>query len=223
MKILSIILLGLIVVFSSSAGGSQELSGEISGQIEGGLRILQVDDNENELDFTVYRGDYIVFEFENDVSSEFTVPGLEVDTIMPQPETEKSYVKIKKSGDYSFTLGSRKGVFHVKELVDANYHEVTAEEASDLIKNVKPLIVDVRTSGEYQSGHILEAELLPVQIFADNIGSLEKYKDEDILLYCASGNRSTVAARMLIDAGFTKVYNLRNGIGDWARKGNPVE
>ena len=219
MRVFTILFFSLVTLFSCSAEGSNE----VSGTIDGGLRVLQVQDKTADLEFTIYRGDYIVFDFENDGTYKFKVPELDVDTIMPAPEAEKSYIKMKKSGDYSFTLGSRNGVFHVLELVDASYHEVTAAEAEALIKNVNPIIIDVRTSGEYQSGHLSDSELLPVQVFADNIANLEKFKNEDILLYCASGNRSTVAARMLIDAGFTKVYNLRSGIGDWARKGHPVE
>ena len=219
MKIFPVILFSLIVLLSCSAEGSSEISGEV----EGGLRILQVDTGSQSLDFTIYRGDYIVFNFEGGGNYEFKVPGLEIDTTMPRPETEKPYVKMKNSGDYSFSLGERQGTVHVLELVEANYHEVTADEAADLIINIEPLVIDVRTPGEFQSGHLTDAELLPVQVFADNLDSLEKYKDEDILLYCASGNRSTVAARILIDAGFTKVYNLRYGIGDWIRNGQPVE
>lgn len=223
MKALSIIILSILVVFSVSAGGNSEAAAEISGTIEGGLRLLSVDDTSNDLEFTIYRGDYIVFDFETGGSHEFKVPDLEIDTSMPITGSEKAYVKMKESGDYNFSLGDRKGVFHVLELVDNNYHEVTAAEGLDLINNVNPLIIDVRTEGEYQQVHIPGANLLPVQVFADNIAQLEEFKNEDVFVYCASGNRSTVAARMLIDAGFTKVYNLRHGIGDWARKGNPVE
>ncbi|HAK46005.1 MAG TPA: hypothetical protein DCO79_08830 [Spirochaeta sp.] len=225
MKVLNIILLSFFIVFSLAAGGKAEiteLSGP-SGVIEGGLRILQVDEGPTDLDFTIYRGDYIVFDFEKTGAYDFMVADLEIDTVMPRPATEKSYVKMKESGDYAFTLGERKGVFHVLELENPNYHELSAAEASDLIKNVSPVIIDVRTSGEYNSGHVPEANLLPVQIFADNLSSLEKFKDEDILLYCASGNRSTVASKMLIDAGFTKVYNMRHGMSDWVPSGLPVE
>lgn len=224
MKSLNYILFSLFIVFSVSAGGTAEAVSEgVSGTIEGGLRVLQVDSSTNELEFTIYRGDYIVFDFESAGKYDFKIPELDISTVMPAAESEQSYVKMKESGNYSFTLGSRKGIFHVKELEASTYHELTAAEADVLIDNVNPLILDVRTSGEYKSGHIPGAELLPVQIFAENLNKLEEYKDEDIFLYCASGNRSTVAARMLIDAGFTKVYNLRRGISDWARNGYPVE
>ncbi|MDC7226369.1 MAG: rhodanese-like domain-containing protein [Spirochaetales bacterium] len=224
LKILNIVILSFVLIFSVSAGGTAEVeNSSISGTIEGGLRILDIEDGEGDLEYTIYRGDYIVFRLEDGSKYEFEVPGLEINEVLPKAAEETSYVKMKKSGDYEFTLGERQGVFHVLELVDANYQELTAYDANRLIQNVNPLIIDVRTEGEYRQGHIPGADLLPVQVFAENISKLEEYKDEDILLYCASGNRSTVAARMLIDAGFTKVYNLRSGIGDWMRNNLPVE
>jgi len=194
----------------------------ISGKIENGLRILKVDSSMKYLNYTIYRGDYIVFEFSKKSSYDFKVPKLDIDTVMPRPESEKAYVKMKKSGLYSFTLGDRKGTFNVLELTEPNYTEVTAAQAVKLIENTSLAIIDVRTKGEFNSGHIENADLLPVQVLAQNINKIDHLKNEPVFLYCASGNRSTVAARILLNAGFTNIYNLRNGIGDWKRKGFPV-
>lgn len=221
-KALMIVLFVLLTPLFTMAASKVPLP-QTSGKIEGGLRLLDVTQGSSDLEFTIYRGDYIVFNFADGKSHEFRVPDLEIDQVMPKPAAEKPYVKMKKSGDYAFTLGKRSGVFHVLELVAANYQELSAVEAMDLIKNVHPLIIDVRTQREYDAGHIIDAKLLPVQLFAQNIDKLEPYKDENILLYCASGNRSTVAAKMLIDAGFTKVHNLRKGFGDWRRNNLPTE
>lgn len=196
---------------------------KVSGRIEGGLRMLPIESDSGDLAFTIFRGDYIVFELDSSDSRSFVVPGLEINEVLPKAEGEKPYVKMKKSGEYEFTLGDHRGVFHVLELTEPNYYELTAAEAADFIATSKPLVIDVRTSGEFEAGHLVGANLIPVQILEENIPTLESFKEDDILLYCASGNRSTVAAKLLIDAGFTKVYNLRNGFGDWARKGNPVE
>lgn len=43
-----------------------------------------------------------------------------------------------------------------------------------------------------------------------------------ILVYCATGNRSTVAAKILIDNGFKRIFNLRQGISGWERDKHPV-
>ena len=217
------LIIPFLFIFISSCMAKPADNSSLSGMIEDGLRILSVDEGSTELDFTIYRGDYIVFDFEKAGSYNFTVPSLEIDTIIPKSETEKPYVKMKESGEYSFTLGEREGIIRVLELVEPHYRELTAAEASNLLANTDPVIIDVRTPGEFENAHIAGAELLPVQVLADNLDKIMQYKDEDILLYCQSGNRSTVAAKILIDSGFTNISNLRYGIGDWIRKGNPVE
>ncbi len=103
------------------------------------------------------------------------------------------------------------------------YNKVSAAEAAELIKNNSPLIMDVRTQFEYDSGHIKGANLLPINVFAENISKFEDYRDKDILLYCASGHRSRLAAKMLVREGYSKVHNLSWGIGSWIRKGFPLE
>ena len=57
---------------------------------------------------------------------------------------------------------------------------------------------------------------------AARIGDLEVARGRPVFIYCRTGNRSTVAARQLIDAGFSEVINLRRGIVDWERQGMPV-
>jgi rhodanese-related sulfurtransferase len=61
-----------------------------------------------------------------------------------------------------------------------------------------------------------------VQALQGRIAELAAHKQEPVLIYCASGNRSTVAAKLLIDAGFEQVINLRRGIAEWNRAGLPV-
>ncbi len=57
----------------------------------------------------------------------------------------------------------------------------------------------------------------------DISGRLEGgYRDREILIYCAIVNRSTVAAKILLDNGFKQIANLRHGIVDWHRRQLPV-
>lgn len=85
------------------------------------------------------------------------------------------------------------------------------------------LLLDVRTEGEYNSAHIANSLLIPVQVLADQLKKIEKYKNKPVYIYCRSGNRSVTAANILLDAGFTKVYQLPGGIGAWARAGLPIK
>ena len=83
-------------------------------------------------------------------------------------------------------------------------------------------IIDVRTPEELSEGKIPGA--YHVQLAPDFVSKLQdRSKDDPIILYCRSGNRSTTASTLLIEAGFKKVYNYTGGMRDWLSKGNPVE
>ena len=75
---------------------------------------------------------------------------------------------------------------------------------------------------EYATGRLENSTLIPVQELQQRYTELARYKDENIFIYCATGNRSTVAAKILIDNGFTRIHNLRYGLFDWADNGYPV-
>ncbi len=77
------------------------------------------------------------------------------------------------------------------------------------------LLLDVRTQGEYDAGHIYDPTLIPVDELGSRISEIEDYKDKPVLVYCRSGNRSTTASNILISNGFTQVHNLLGGIGAW--------
>ncbi|MCK5153684.1 MAG: rhodanese-like domain-containing protein [Spirochaetales bacterium] len=194
----------------------------VSGFMENGLRVLSANIDKKELTYTVYRGDYIVFKTSEGLSHRLIIPSLDIDKQIPVPENEKPYIKMKESGVLEFSIDELKGFIKVIDFQGPRYWEVTSKEGADLIKNINPFILDVRTEGEYQQGHLENSFLLPVQVLEDEIGLIEKYKDQDIFIYCRSGNRSTVASKILLDAGFTTVYNLRYGISGWTAEGYPV-
>ena len=101
-----------------------------------------------------------------------------------------------------------------------SYTNINNDELENIIKNNKnTLILDVRTVGEFRSGHIPNAKNIPVQELSSQVNNLDAYKDDDIIVYCASGGRSSSAANILSKNGFNKVYNL-GGIGSY--KGNLI-
>ncbi len=99
------------------------------------------------------------------------------------------------------------------------YKEVSAEEAKSLVQSRDVLVLDVRTPREFYAGHLEDAKLIPVQQLEARISEIEDHKDKEILLYCRSGNRSTVAAEILRRNGFRKLYNMRHGIREWQQEG----
>ena len=194
----------------------------ISGVMEKGLRVIPVDVGKNEIMLSVYRGDYIVLKASDGKSHRLVIPSLNVDSQIPVPENEKPYIKMKETGLIEFSLDDSKGQIKVIDFEGPRYWEVSSLEGAELIKNINPFILDVRTEGEYKEGHLEDAFLLPVQILEKEIAQIAAYKNEDILIYCRSGNRSTVASKILLDAGFTNVYNLRYGISGWGSDGYPI-
>ncbi len=95
----------------------------------------------------------------------------------------------------------------------AEYKKISPSEAKDLMDE-NTIVLDVRTEQEYNEGYILGALLLPLANIQDqDFGPLED-KDQRILVYCRSGNRSRQASNLLLEAGYTNVYDF-GGIMDW--------
>lgn len=194
----------------------------MSGTLENGLRVIPVNTDSEDLFLLVYRGDYIVIETVDGKSHNLVIPSLDVDKQIPVTENEKPFIKMKETGDMEFAIDGISGVLRVIDFEGPRYWELSSKEGADLIKNINPFILDVRTEGEYLQEHLEGAFLLPVQVLEKEIGLIEKYKDQDILIYCRSGNRSTVASKILLDSGFSNIYNLRSGINGWVSEGYSV-
>lgn len=91
------------------------------------------------------------------------------------------------------------------------------------IKQPNVQVLDVRTAGEYQSGHLKDAFLADwnnQQQFIERVHSLDKSKP--VYTYCLSGVRSGAAAKWLRENGYT-AYSMDGGIAAWKRAGIPLE
>lgn len=67
------------------------------------------------------------------------------------------------------------------------------------------VIIDVRTKGEFQGGHIKGAINIPLQSLESNLSKIKK--DKPVITCCASGMRSASAKSILKSKGYTEVYN----------------
>ena len=95
------------------------------------------------------------------------------------------------------------------------YQQITQEEAKAIMETHEVVILDVREQHEYDSGHIPGAVLLPVATIAkDTAAAVIDELDTVVLVYCRSGNRSKTASQVLVDLGYTNVYEF-GGINDW--------
>lgn len=92
------------------------------------------------------------------------------------------------------------------------YRNVTAEEARELIQQGAK-IIDIRSEIEFKQGHIPGSMHIPFSELAET--AKQWPKDQKILVVCASGSRSVHAAQLLVEKGYTEVYNLAGGIYQW--------
>ena len=103
--------------------------------------------------------------------------------------------------------------------------EISATELYDRMgtEDSPSLVVDVRTPPEYrQTGYIKDSKLIPLGVLMRDLGELEQYKDKEVVILCAVGGRSYMAAQLLAREGFKDVRNLVGGIKSWIRNGFPV-
>jgi rhodanese-related sulfurtransferase len=195
----------------------------VSGAIVGGFRVLNVPEGSSGVNLTVYRGDYIKFKLADPAAERvLSIPDLSIQQRLPGSLDAAPFFKMEKSGLFPFALGTATGTIAVVDYRQANYREVTSKEAAELIRNIAPLVLDVRTPGEYSRGHLKDSVLIPLQQLQARWKEIAGHKDQDLLIYCATGNRSTVAAKILIDNGFKRIFNLRQGISGWEREKQPV-
>ena len=97
-----------------------------------------------------------------------------------------------------------------------------AQDFQDKAKEAGVITLDVRTSGEFMSGHIENA--INIDVEAMNFDSeIEKLdKSATYAVYCRSGRRSQIAVDRMKDAGFTNLFNLNAGVEDWVSAGLPL-
>ncbi len=100
---------------------------------------------------------------------------------------------------------------------------LTADEFQQQLTSEKQLL-DVRTAGEFNTGHIanaMQADWRNKDQFKDRVHYLDKNKT--VLVYCQSGGRSAAAAKWLRENGFANVEELGGGMISWKKDGKPVE
>ncbi len=96
-----------------------------------------------------------------------------------------------------------------------SYEQISQNEAQSIIETeVGYTILDVRTKEEYEEGHIKNAICIPIETISESIFETLPDKDQLILVYCRSGNRSKKAAQKLADLGYTNIKEF-GGINTW--------
>ena len=106
------------------------------------------------------------------------------------------------------------------DLVESS-SRVTVDQLAELVDSVRQLqIVDVRNPGETADGTVTGARVIPLPELVDSLDQLDH--EAPVVVYCAGGYRSLVAASLLRHAGFSDVSDLIGGYEAWTAAGLPV-
>ena len=100
--------------------------------------------------------------------------------------------------------------------------EVTARETmQQMQERPDTVIVDCREHNEFALGHIPGAVFIPRGVLEQNIERAAP-RERKVILYCASGNRSALAADVLLQMGYEDVASLAGGIRAWVDAGGEI-
>ena len=116
-------------------------------------------------------------------------------------------------------LSSQELLAKVKgEVQEMSMHELKEK----LDRNDDFVLIDIREQDEYAQGFIADAPHIPRGFLELRIENEESDRDKEIVLYCAGGNRSALAAQSLETMGYTNVISMREGFTGWRNGGFPV-
>lgn len=103
-------------------------------------------------------------------------------------------------------------------------HNISVHELKKIMDTEpKICLIDVRELNEWQTVRIPAAIHIPKDSIAEKISEVVSDKNQPIYLHCQGGVRSMTAAKTLHDLGYTNLYSIDGGIGEWAMFGYPVE
>ncbi|NVB36308.1 molybdopterin-synthase adenylyltransferase MoeB [Pseudenhygromyxa sp. WMMC2535] len=110
--------------------------------------------------------------------------------------------------------------------VKSDIREVSVEETKARVLDNPgdaPVLVDVRERDEYEQGFIPRAEWIPRGFLELKIEDLVGDREREVIIYCAGGVRSALAARSLVELGYTKVSSMAGGFRAWKNAGYDFE
>jgi rhodanese-related sulfurtransferase len=96
-------------------------------------------------------------------------------------------------------------------------------EATRLMNQGTTLILDVREGDEYAAGHLPRARHIPLSQLSKRVDEIGKFKDKPVIVTCKTGARAGAATRLLKQAGFNSVFELRGGLNAWQQASLPLE
>ncbi len=140
------------------------------------------------------------------------------DNIIHLYQNNHKKITTMKSKHYLYTF-----IFILLSFTCSYAQVITAEKFKEKLSTEKPMLVDVRTPGEFDAEKIEGSVNMNVNdslVFLRQIAALDKTKT--YLLYCGMGKRSAKASGIMTKNGFTKIFQLEGGLEEWKKKGFKV-
>ncbi len=120
------------------------------------------------------------------------------------------------------TPASETAIANINEASQEGWMQMNVEDAANYLFEVEPVLVDVRTEGEFGDGYIEGAVNFPVTELDQFLGDMPSDLDTPILIYCAAGVRGNWALFYVTSLGYTNVKNMSGGYNAWTDAGYPT-
>ena len=104
----------------------------------------------------------------------------------------------------------------------ADKSAIQPQAATVMINRDEAKVIDVRPMADFANGHIINSINVPVNALKSQLGRLEKYRQQPLIVACRSGAQSASACKQLRKEGFEKVFNLQGGILAWQNANLPI-
>ena len=101
-------------------------------------------------------------------------------------------------------------------------HQVSLDEARQLLEQGRVLMFDIREPDEHATGVAQGMRLLPVSQLDERVGEIPKDPGQPVLIICNTQNRSSKVVEALREAGWTNVRFVNGGMSEWAKRGWPM-
>lgn len=100
--------------------------------------------------------------------------------------------------------------------------KITPQDLINLINQDAAQLIDLRSSNEFDDGHITGSINIPYTDLEDRIHEIKKQEDKSLVLICDTGSQSANAGEVLNKSGFEKTVILSGGIGAWRLDNLPL-
>jgi len=95
--------------------------------------------------------------------------------------------------------------------------------ATRLMNQGTTLILDIREGDDFAAGHLPRARHIHLTQLPKRVDEIGKFKDKTVIVTCRTGAKAASASRLLRQAGFKNVFELRGGVSAWQAASLPVE